>query len=87
MKAHAAKHTKDEGRLISVAESIGSTMGMIVGRANAAQKGLTRRPVARIVKREGKKLVGKSKKAGRKTRNLTRVDVKRSKATRATRRG
>jgi hypothetical protein len=87
MKTNAAKHNKDEGRLISVAESIGSAMGMIVGTANAAQKGLTRSPVARIVKREGKKLMGKSKKAGRKARNLTKVAVKRGKATKATRHG
>jgi hypothetical protein len=87
MKTHAAKHNKAEDRLISMAESIGSTMGMIVGRANAAQKGLTRSPVKHIVKREGKKLMGKSKKAGRKTRNLTRVALKRSNATRASRRG
>jgi hypothetical protein len=38
-------------------------MGTIVGRANAAQKAVTQSPVARTVKREGKKLVGKSKKA------------------------
>jgi hypothetical protein len=36
MKANAGKHNKDEGNLIGVAESIGSAMGLIVGRASAA---------------------------------------------------
>lgn len=63
MKSRERKRKKGEAFLISVAESIGSTMGTIVGRANAAQKAVTQSPVARTVKREGKKLVGKSKKA------------------------
>ena len=63
MKSRERKRKKGEAFLIRVAESIGSTMGTIVGRANAAQKAMTQSPVARTVKREGKKLVGKSKKA------------------------
>ena len=63
MKSRERKRKKGEAFLISVAESIRSTMGTIVGRANAAQKAVTQSPVARTVKREGKKLVGKSKKA------------------------
>jgi hypothetical protein len=68
MKALAGKRKNDEGLLSSMAESIGSTMGAFVGRANAAQKALTSRPEVRNVKREGKKLRGKSKTAGRSTR-------------------
>ena len=68
MKALAGKRNKDEGVLTTMAESIGSTMGTIVGRANAAQKALTSRPEVRSVKRKGKKLRGKSTRAGRSTK-------------------
>jgi hypothetical protein len=68
MKARAGKHNKVEGRLIGVAESIGSTIGTIVGSANAAQKALTQSQGMRSVKRRGKKLVRKSQKATRRTK-------------------
>jgi hypothetical protein len=80
MKSRERKRKKGEAFLISVAESIGSTMGTIVGRANAAQKAVTQSPVARTVKREGKKLVGKSKKA----KTTMPADLKRRKPARAT---
>jgi hypothetical protein len=67
MKALAGKRNKDQGLLTTMAESIGSSMGTIVGRANAAQKALTQSSVVRNAKREGKKLRGKSKRAGRST--------------------
>jgi hypothetical protein len=68
MKALAGKRNKDEGMLTTMAESIGSTMGTIVGRANAAQKALSQNPGANNVKRAGKKLRAKSKRAGRSTK-------------------
>jgi hypothetical protein len=68
MKALAGKRKNDEGLLSSMAESIGSTMGAFVGRANSVQKALTSRPEVRSVKREGKKLRGKSKRARRSTK-------------------
>lgn len=68
MKALAGKRNKDEGLFTAMAESIGSTMGTIVGRANAAQKALKSSPEVRRVKRGGKKLRGKSKRAGRSTK-------------------
>ena len=67
MKARASKHTKDEALLISVGESIGSTLGAIAGRAHAVQKGLSGSLVVRTMKRQGGKLVKKSKGAGPKT--------------------
>jgi len=79
MKSRERKRKKGEVFLISVAESIGSTMGTIVGMANAAQKAVTQSPVARTVKREGKKLVGKSKKA----KTTMPADLKRRKPARA----
>ena len=54
------KHSKDEGILISMAESIGSTLGSIAAKADAAQKALTRSTTK--VERESKRLVRKSKK-------------------------
>ena len=66
MKART-RHTKDEGLLISMGESIGSTLGAIAGRAHAVQKALTGSRVSHPVKRDGTKLVKKSKTAGSKT--------------------
>jgi hypothetical protein len=68
MKALAGKRNKGEGLLTTMAESIGSSMGTIVRRANAAQKALTSSPEVRSVKREGKKVSGKSKRSGRSTK-------------------
>ena len=79
MKLRERTRKKGEAFLISVAESIGSTMGTIVGKASAAQKAVTQSPVARTVKREGKKLVGKSKKA----KTTMPADLKRRKPARA----
>jgi len=59
---------KDEGLLTSVAESIGSTIGNIIGSANAAQKAMTSSREIRSVERLGKKLVRTSKKGRRRTK-------------------
>ena len=83
MKSRERKNKKGEAFLIRVAESFGSTMGTIVGRANAAQKAVTQSPVARTVKRGGKKIVGKSKKA----KTTMPADLKRRKLAKATGRG
>jgi hypothetical protein len=87
MKAHTGKHKKDEGRLMGVAKSIGSTIGTIVGRATAAQNALTHSTVPATVKHEGKTLMRKSKKAGRKIKHSTPAGLKRSKLARAIDRG
>lgn len=70
MKARTARRSKDGALLISVAESIGSTLGAIAAKADAAQKAITRARarVTHTVEREGKKLVRKSKGVARKTR-------------------
>lgn len=82
MKARTARQAKDEALLMSMAGSIGSTLGAIAGRAHAVQKALTGKRVLRRVKRDGRKLVKKSKSIGRKTsRRLSRratPSVKRS---------
>jgi len=87
MKAHARRHTKDAAILTSLAESIGSALGAIAAKANAAQKVLARSSAAHVVKREGKRLARGSKAAVRKTRKASAASLKRSKVAKAGRRG
>ena len=87
MKARTGKRTKDEAVLISVAESIGSTLGTIAAKADAAQKALTRSSAAHIVERKGKKLLRNSKGVARKTKNVAARNLKISRLARATGRG
>jgi hypothetical protein len=87
MNARTGKRTKDEAVMIRVAKSIGSTLGTIAAKADAAQKALTRSSAAHIVKREGKMLMRKSKGVTPKTKNAVARNLKRSKLARATRRG
>jgi hypothetical protein len=64
------KHTP---LLVSVAESIGSTLGSIAAKADAAQKAMSRSDVLGKFERQGKKLVRRGKKTGRKAaRNLAK---------------
>jgi hypothetical protein len=83
----ARRHTKDEALLISMAESIGSALGSIAAKADAAQKALSPGHIAETVQREGKKLVRKSKTVARRTRNRVAANVRTSKVAKATRRG
>jgi hypothetical protein len=82
----ARRHTKDEALFISMAESIGSTLGSIAAKADAAQKALSPSHIAETVQREGKKLVRKSKTVARRTRNKVAANVRTSKVAKATRR-
>ena len=86
MKAHARRHTKDTALLTAVAESIGSALGTIAAKANAAQKVISRSSAAHVVEREGKRLARRSKTVARKTREAA-ANLKRSKAAKAARRG
>jgi hypothetical protein len=76
MKAGTSKRTKDSALLISVAESIGSTLGTLAAKANAAQKALTRSGAAHAMKRVAKKRMRKSKSVSRKTRSSAPPKVK-----------
>jgi hypothetical protein len=67
MKARTRRHSKDETLLVSMGESIGSTLGSITRGAHAVQKALSGSPVSRTVKNEGRKTVKKTKTAGAKT--------------------
>jgi hypothetical protein len=56
------KSSKNDPILISVAESIGSTLGSLAAKADAAKRALTGGDVATKLERRGKKLVRKGKK-------------------------
>ena len=87
MRARRGQRTKDGALLTSVAESIGSALGTIAAKANAAQKVLTRSIVVHSVERGAKKFVRKSKRSVRKTANVAAANLKRNKVTKAARRG
>jgi hypothetical protein len=86
MKKNNGRHTKNGALLNSVAESIGSALGTIAAKADAAQKALTHSSVVRGVEREAKKVVRKGKRTARKVKNRAAGTLKRSKAAKATRR-
>ena len=80
--------------LFAVAESIGSTLGTIAAKADAAQKALTRRDVVNKLERGTKKIVRAGKRAAgnlkttklvRKTRRTLRTATKRAARRRAQR--
>jgi hypothetical protein len=70
-KTLGGKRKKDEGLLTNLAESIGSTIGTIVGSAEAAQKTIAQSDAILSFKGRGKKFARRSKTArsGSKTRH------------------
>jgi hypothetical protein len=87
MKANKRRHAKDAALLTSLAESIGSAMGTIAAKVNAAQKVLARSSAVHVVEREGKRLARRSKRVIRKTGKAAAANLKRNKAAKAVRRG
>jgi hypothetical protein len=85
MKARLSKGNKDSALLINVAESIGSTLGTLAAKANAAQKALTRSRAAHSVKRQVRKLMRKRKSVAHKTGGSASIKPRKSKRARATR--
>src|SRR4029077_4963758 len=59
--ARSHKHSKTEDLLVSLAESVGSTLGAIAAKAGAAQKALSRSDITGRLERGGKKIVRRSK--------------------------
>ena len=60
------KRTKPDSVLVNLAESIGSTLGTLAAKADAAQRALTKRDIADVgssVQREGTKIVRSARKA------------------------
>jgi hypothetical protein len=70
-KTLGGNRKKDEGLLTNVAESIGSTIGTIVGSAKAAQKTIAKSDAILSFKGRGKKFARRSKttRRGSKTRH------------------
>src|SRR5271166_6253653 len=81
------KRTKGEALLITVAESIGSALGTIAAKADAAQQVLNPSRVAHVIKREGKQLRQKSTITARKARKAAGANLRGNKLTRGSKRG
>jgi hypothetical protein len=74
---------KDEGLLVSVAESIGSTLGILVNKASAAQKSLGKSAAStarkiRAAKGGKRAAAGKSKSGKRSAKRRTKPAAKRA---------
>lgn len=87
MKTASSHHSsKNQALLVSVAESIGSTLGAIAAKADAAQKAFSKQTVTRDVKREGRKLIRKGKRAASKLQKSKPVRAARRTVRKATKR-
>jgi hypothetical protein len=68
------KTPKEQALLVSVAESIGSTLGTIAAKAGAAQRAISDTDVIGTVKSEAEKVLRKSKRAvGQAKRSVKRA--------------
>jgi hypothetical protein len=76
MSANQQRHTKDEALLVTVAESIGSTLGTIAAKASAVPDALSHTSFVQTAEREGKKFVRKSKTVARKIKRSVSQRVK-----------
>jgi|tagenome__1003787_1003787.scaffolds.fasta_scaffold20981957_7 hypothetical protein len=63
MATRSRTRTKADSVLVNLAESIGSTLGTLAAKADAAQKALTASDIASSIGREGQKLVRSAKEA------------------------
>jgi hypothetical protein len=79
VSTHSHTHTKSEGLLVNLAESIGSTLGTLAAKADAAQKVLTGNGLAAKTEKQVKNVVRKAKTAaGRARKTLKRATRRRS---------
>jgi len=78
------KRTKSDSVLVNVAESIGSTLGTLAAKADAAQRALTKVDITDIgstIEREGKKLILTAREAVAGTsKNATRAVARRKRS-------
>jgi len=65
MPSNANKHPKDETLLVTVADSIGSTLGAIAAEASAVSVSLADSSFLQTAEREGRKIVRKGKTVAR----------------------
>jgi hypothetical protein len=75
MSSNKYRHTKNEALLVTVAESIGSTLGTIAAKASAVPDALSHTSFVQTAEREGKKFVRKSKTVARKLRKAASKNV------------
>lgn len=75
MSSNQHKDTKDEALLVTVAESIGSTLGTIAAKASAVPDALSHTSFVQTAEREGKKFVRKSKTVARKLKKAASKKV------------
>jgi len=75
------KRPKPDSVLVNLAESIGSTLGTLAAKADAAQRALAKRDITGLVEREGKKLARSARKvvAGAR-KNATRTVARRKRS-------
>jgi hypothetical protein len=81
------KQTKAEALLVTMAESIGSTLGTIAAKAKEVPDALSHSTVVKTAEREGKKVVRKSKTLAGKIKKTAAKNAKSSKLAKAGRRG
>jgi hypothetical protein len=74
MSSNQHRHTKDESLLVTVAESIGSTLGTIAAKASAVPNALSHTSFVQT-EREGKKFVRESKTVARKLKKAKSRNV------------
>jgi hypothetical protein len=86
MSSHENKPPEGETLLGSMAESIGSTLGKIAAKANALPEALLHNNFLQTVEGGAKRLLPKSKTAGRKITKSASKRAKSSKLVKATRR-
>jgi hypothetical protein len=84
--AHSQKPSKTEALLVSLAESVGSTLGTLAAKAGSAQKALSRSDVTGRLERGGKKIVRRSKKLMSTAMAKTKKTNKKARRPRVTRR-
>lgn len=76
---------KEKSLLTNMAESIGSTLGVIAAKASAVPDAMSHSSLLRAAEREGKKLVRKSKTAARKVSKNVSKQVKSGRSAKTTR--
>jgi hypothetical protein len=87
MPSSENKHPKDETLLVTVADSIGSTLGAIAAKASAVSEALSDSSFLQTAEREGKKIVQKGKTVARRIKKSASNNVKSNKLAKITRHG
>ncbi len=87
MPSNENKHPEGETLLVTVADSIGSTLGAIAANAGAVSGALSDSSFLQTAEREGRKIVRKGKTVAKRIKKSASQNVKSNKLAKATRRG